>query len=233
MEHRRDESVDYSMKFGEKHGWHVRANLPKNWVCFRKLHSWHWGCFITILELTRLPSEDVPLKRGSTGGTLFSTGGSLQVSGHTELQEDFEPSEPQDLGWASYPKPSGSLYEMCLVNKHNLVTSQLLRTKVQRWKQSSCLAWTHNHILAFLGDEKFLSNKPKGLGTSRDMNSLKASRVVTSLFCISSTRVFSVNRYLKWASRNENNHGYKVSWHQRSNLKHSTDFLNYWAVCLC
>jgi len=32
--------------------------------------------------------------------------------------------------------------------------------------------------LAFLGDDKFLSNKPKGLGTSRDMNSLKAGRVV-------------------------------------------------------
>jgi len=70
------QSVDYSTKSGEKHGWHVCANLPKNWVCFRKLHSWHWGCFITILELTRLPSEDVPLKRGGTGHTLFSTGGS-------------------------------------------------------------------------------------------------------------------------------------------------------------
>lgn len=62
---------------------------------------------------------------------LLPTGYSLLVSGHTELQGHSEPS-PQDLGWASDPKPPGSLYEICLVNRKNLMTSKLLGTKVQR-----------------------------------------------------------------------------------------------------
>lgn len=162
------------------------------------------------------------------------------VEVHCSLYRRFPPAKrphwasPPDLGWTSYPKPPGSLYERCLLHRNNLVTSRLLRTKSRVWKQPSCLAWTHKHILAFLGDDKLLSNNPNGSGTARGVNSWRASRVVTSWFCISSTSVVSItDAQWKQARREENHHGCQVSWHQRSNLKHSADFLNTWVVCLC
>lgn len=207
------------MKPGEKHGWQVRANLPKNSVCFRKLCFWHWGSFEPLGADQTTIQGRASATGQSIGGTLFSMGECLPGRGHTELPEDSTPS-PQDSGWASYPKLPGSLCEICLLNKNNLVTSQL-RTKVQKWKQPSHLACTHDHILAFLGDGELLFNNPKGLGTVRDMSSLKASKVVTSSFCISSSSVFCVtDDQWKRASGNEKNHGRKVSWsNQRSNVK--------------
>lgn len=142
------QTIGCSKKSHEKHGWWVCVSLPKHWVCFSKPNSWYWGLFTNILEPTRSPSNASETE--STGGKDSATREAATVSSRKTLE-----SLTLDSGWVFFPKPPGSLYDMCLVNRNHLVTSQLLRTKVQMWKQPSCLAGTHDLVLVFLGDAKF------------------------------------------------------------------------------